>query len=208
MIYDYPGETTPLRQGDIFFPLPWTCLDLSNLLIIDKEGNIRYTSWQEIKEKDDIVVNAPVTASWGIVATQDCDALRSPMISLFGIGLLQQITKITLPNNPKKWVSFVTQKSRLNARWFYLPPDEKIGFKERMAINFEIVLQIQRENLGRYTRGLRRGRLKGIAYEHYRESVAQYFRRYPYDEWYPLDKNEFEEYKKEKGDVKPFDWQI
>lgn len=39
------------------------------------------------------------------------------------------------------------------------------------------------------------------------ESIAQYFRRYPYDEWYPLTNEDFLEYNKEKGPVEPFEWQ-
>lgn len=45
------------------------------------------------------------------------------------------------------------------------------------------------------------------AYEHYREKIAEYFRRYPYDEWYPLSKEEFKVYNDEKGPVEPFPWQ-
>ena len=67
--------------------------------------------------------------------------------------------------------------------------------------------RISRENLEDYINELRKGRLNEIAYEHYRESVAQYFRRYPYDEWYPLNKEELTEYKREKEDIEPFDWQ-
>jgi hypothetical protein len=207
MIYDYPDKTVPIKQGDIFYPLPRTYLDLGSLLVLDETGSIRYTNWQEVKERHEIVVNVPLNTAWGIVATQSCDALRSPLISLFEIGPLEEITRLSLPNSPKKWVDFITQKSRLNARWFYLPPDEKIGFSKRMAINFEIVLQISRENLEDYINELRKGRLNEIAYEHYRESVAQYFRRYPYDEWYALNKEELTEYKREKEDIEPFDWQ-
>jgi len=207
MIYDYPDKTVPIKQGDVFYPLPWAYLDLNGLLVLDKNGSIQFTNWKDVKARRDLVVNAPLNVTWAIVATQNCDALRSPMISLFAIGQLPEVTRLTLPNSPRKWVDFITQKSRLNARWFYLPPDQRIGFNDRMAINFEIVLQLSRENLENYVDELRRGRLNEIAYEHYRESMAQYFRRYPYDEWYPLDKQEFEEYKREKRDSKPFDWQ-
>jgi hypothetical protein len=126
---------------------------------------------------------------------------------LFGIGIFKEVTGLDLPATPKKWVNMITQKSRLNARWFYLPSDEKVGFKGRMAINFHLVFHIFRENLEQYVEELRKGRLNKVAFQHYRESIAQYFRRYPYDEWYPLNNDEFAEYKKENGTVKPFEWQ-
>lgn len=85
--------------------------------------------------------------------------------------------------------------------------DNDIGFSERMAINFHVVFQISSDYLKQYVEELRKGRLNKIAFQHYRESIAQYFRRYPYDEWYPLTNEEFLEYNKEKGPVKPFEWQ-
>jgi len=52
------------------------------------------------------------------------------------------------------------------------------------------------------------GRLNEVASEHFRERIGGFFRRYAYDEWYPLDKAEFEAYRKEKPEpVEPFDWQ-
>jgi hypothetical protein len=76
-----------------------------------------------------------------------------------------------------------------------------------MAINFHMVFHIPRDHLEQYKKDLRKGRLNNIAFQHYRESIAQYFRRYPYDEWYPLTKEEFLEYNKEDGSVEPFKWQ-
>jgi hypothetical protein len=31
---------------------------------------------------------------------------------------------------PKKWKNIITQQAWLNQKWFYLPPDERIGFHE------------------------------------------------------------------------------
>ena len=206
MIYEHPDKTQPIRQGDIFYPLPLMALDLNRLVVLYK-GKFEESSWQMIKDRGNIVINAPIKPTWGIVATQDCDASRSPIISLFEIGTFKDVTGLQLLSSPKKWVNLITQRSRLNARWFYLPSNNSIGFKERMAINFHVVFQIPRDNLEEYVDELRRGRLNETAYQHYRERIAQYFRRYPYDEWYPLTKEEFIEYDKEKGPVKPFKWQ-
>jgi hypothetical protein len=56
-------------------------------------------------------------------------------------------------------------------------------------------------------RKLRKGRLNITAYEHFRERIAEFYRRYPYDEWYPLDKAEMETYKNEYPDATLFPWQ-
>ena len=52
-------------------------------------------------------------------------------------------------------------------------------------------------------------RLNDLADEHFRERLAEYFRRYPYDEWYPLDKAELEEYRRSKPEpIQPYPWQV
>ena len=78
-----------------------------------------------------------------------------------------------------------------------------------MAINFHNVIQLRLSDLSKNINILRKGRLNKIAYEHYRECIAQYFRRYPYDEWYPLNKEEFDIYnKKYENKISPFPWQL
>jgi hypothetical protein len=206
LIYEIVNDDVSIRQGDIYYPLPLMTIDLGRVAV-HYEGVLEESNWELILNKKDIVVHAPVKKVWGIVATQDCDALRTPFISFFEIAEFRNVTGLIAPETNKKWMSLITKKSRLFARWFYLPPDEKIGFTERMAINFAVVFQIARDNIAEYIQKLRKGRLNKIAYEHYRESIAQYYRRYPYDEWYPLNKEEFLKYKEEKGDVEPFEWQ-
>ena len=207
MIYESPDKDDPIRQGDILYPLPMALLDLNELVTLSEEGALEKTSWIHIKDNENIVVNAPIKPIWGIVASQDCDANRAPFISIFAIVTFKEINS-SEPKSPKKWVSLITKNSRLNASWFYLPADETIGFKDRMAVNFHIVFQISRENLEQNIQELRKGRLNKIAYQHYRENIAQYFRRYPYDEWYSLTNEEFEKYNEENGgQVEPFEWQ-
>ncbi|MCD4767090.1 MAG: hypothetical protein K8R34_11330 [Methanosarcinales archaeon] len=207
MIFEYPDKSQPIRQGDIFYPLPLMALSLNNIAVLSEDGKFKQTSWEMIKNETNVVVNAPIKPVWGVVATQDCDSNHAPVISIFEIGTFNEITKISQPSKTKIWVSLITQKSRLNARWFYLPRDETIGFKERIAINFHVVFHIFRDDLEKNVEELRKGKLNKIAFQHYRESIAQYFRRYPYDEWYPLNNEEFEEYNKNKGPVDPFEWQ-
>ncbi len=136
MIYEYPDKNQPIRQGDILYPLPLALLDLNKMAVLSDKGGFRETSWQIIKDKKNIVVSAPLKQVYGIIATQDCDASHAPIISIFEIGAFKEVTGLDLPSKPKNWVSLITQKSRLNARWFYLPSDETVGFTERMAINF------------------------------------------------------------------------
>ena len=78
-------------------------------------------------------------------------------------------------------MSQITKHSRLNLKWFYLPPDSQIGFANRMAVDFHSVLRVSRGYLAQNLARLRRGRLNSIATEHFRERLAEYFRRYPYD---------------------------
>ena len=88
----------------------------------------------------------------------------------------------------------------------YLPPNKEIGFFEKMAVDFMMTLRVPRADLEEL-RDLRRGRLNEIADEHFRERISEFFRRYPYDEWYPLDREELKAYLDEYPDAKPFPWQ-
>ena len=77
-----------------------------------------------------------------------------------------------------------------------------------MAADFQSVLHISRAYLEQNVAALRLARLNQIADEHFRERLAEYFRRYPYDEWYPLDKAESEEYCRSKPEpIRPYPWQ-
>jgi hypothetical protein len=114
---------------------------------------------------------------------------------------------MTAPTTTKKWVSLITGKGRIVHRLFYLPPDESIGFPDRMAADFRVVFQILRADLEN-SRQLRVGRLNSTALDHFRESFAEYFKRYAFNEWYPLSKEEFQEYKTAaQEDIPPYSWQ-
>lgn len=209
MIYEFPNREEPIRQGDIFYPLPDLSLNLNEIPILGEDGEVAVKNWDEVTV-DDAPKPATVTLNkaWGIVASQDCDTVRAPTITFFVIEpLLKHNT--TPPTNPAKWVSWITERKRERQKLFYLPKDPRIGFEDRMLVVFEKVMQIARPPLEERISTLRRGRLNEIADEHYRESIAQFFRRYPYDEWYPLDKEELSAYAEEKAPepVRPFSWQ-
>ena len=152
-----------------------------------------------------ILAVRPVKA---IVISQDCDISRSQDISLCEIRefiLVERKAKDT--KTAKGWVSILSQHARLNLKWFYLPPDEKVGFSSKMAVDFTVTLRVPRLELEGF-RVFRKGRLNSIADEHFRERLAEFFRRYPYDEWYPdFDEAELAEYKKTYPDSQPFSWQ-
>ena len=77
-----------------------------------------------------------------------------------------------------------------------------------MAVDFLSVLRVSRAYLEQNVATLRLARLNTLADEHFRERLSEFFRRYPYDEWYPLDKAEFDEYRRSKQEpIQPYPWQ-
>lgn len=209
MIYDFPKPSEPIRQGDIFVGLPRVEVSLQKLAIVDANGRTQEVTWSNLAEKcEELVAIVSVRPVSGIVITQDCDAVRDDDISLCEICSLEKIYP-TVANAEKKLsavVSILTQHARNSLKWFYLPPDEQLGFQGRWAVDFSITIRVPRKHIEEL-RGQRRGRLNRIAYEHFREKLSEYFRRYPYDEWYPLNQEEFMNYQQKYPDTKPFPWQ-
>ncbi|MGI6139111.1 MAG: hypothetical protein ACOYI9_08755 [Candidatus Hydrogenedentales bacterium] len=207
MIYDFPDTSAHIRQGDIFIDLPRVEMSLKTVTIFN-DVDQRVTNWMEIAEKgDEVSIIVPVRPVAAIVATQDCDAVRSPDITLLEIRNFRDVErKSQNTTSAKSWKNLITQHARLNQKWFYLPPDDRIGFGDKMAVDFMVTLRVRRRELEEL-RCLRKGRLNKVADEHFRERIGEFFRRYPYDEWYPLDQEEWKAYKNEYSDAKPFPWQ-
>jgi len=207
MIYDYPDQASPLRQGDIFLGLPRIDLSLQEVLLAETDGE-RIAKWEELAgQSQPVNIIVPVRSVAAIVATQDCDTVRSRDITLCEIREFRNVERKSKDTSaPKKWKNIITQQARINQKWFYLPPDEVVGFADKMAVDFLVTLRVPRVDL-ESLRSLRKGRLNEIAEEHFRERIAEFFRRYPYDEWYPLNKEELEAYVTEYPDAKPFPWQ-
>lgn len=198
MCYDLLEPECPIRQGDIFYPLPYAELSLTNIQALKKIGQenlvLQVSNWDILQDNEEIVISTALRKAWGIVATQDCDASRIPDISLFQIESFEIINR-TPPNdkNVGSWINIITDRSCKNAGWFYLPKDERLEINGRKVVNFHKVFQIPRPDLEDNIK-LRKGRLGRVAYEHYRESIAQYYRRYPYNEWYSMNKDEVDFY--------------
>lgn len=98
----------------------------------------------------------------------------------------------------------------MNLKWFYLPPSNEVGFNEKKVVDFQTIIRINREDMEKLRGVYRIGRLNSVAVEHFRERLGEFFRRYPYNEWYPFSKEEFVEYIKiqsSSADIQPYEYQ-
>ncbi|MEY3227379.1 MAG: hypothetical protein RLZZ536_1998 [Planctomycetota bacterium] len=207
MIYDFPTVDEPIRQGDIFAHIPRTEISLDKLALV-REDSEEEVQWSEIAgDSGEMAIVVPVRSVFAIVASQDCDNVRSPDITLCEIRPFADVEGAAKTIvNAKGWVSVITQQARKNLKWFYLPANPQVGFTDKMAVEFSLTIRVPRVGLEQMRR-FRKGRLNPIADEHFRERLAEFFRRYPYDEWYALDNAELEIYRKQYSDAKPFPWQ-
>ncbi len=208
MIYEYPGASEPIRQGDIFIGLPRVEISLSQIPVVEGDQNPVIRRWRELAAAEEpvaaVLAVRPVAA---IVATQDCDAVRAPDITLCEIRPFHHVcSDSTNVTSVKRWVDILTRQSRVNLKWFYLPPDVRVGFRHRMCVDFLATLRVRRTELEEH-RDLRMGRLNAVADEHFREKIGEFFRRYPFDEWYALNRDELQEYRGKYPEAEPFPWQ-
>lgn len=208
MIYEFPDISMPLRQGDIFVGLPRIDISLQEIVLAEDSGE-RLLKWDDLATTNQSVkIIVPVQPVAAIIATQDCDSLRSRDITLCEIRDFRSVEgKSNDKTSVKGLVRIITQHARINQKWFYLPPDNQLGFTDKMAADFTVTLRIPREDL-ETVRFLRRGRLNDIADEHFRERISEFFRRYPYDEWYALNKEEMSAYQAEHHNCQPYPWQL
>jgi hypothetical protein len=210
MIYHQVNEPDPIRQGDIFLNVPRFDISLNKLPIFEEDGCYDLT-WNDIIKNGessapiDVLVRLVVVNA--IVVSHDCDNIRSKDIILSEIQTIREIdSKCKETKSPDKWVSIIIQHSKINMKWFYLPPSPLIGFSEKMAADFRILFRIPRLELEQY-RFLRKGCLFPEAKEHFAKRLSEFFGRYPYNEWYPLNHAEFKKYKENYPSVIPYEWQ-
>lgn len=207
MIYEFPDTSAFIRQGDIFVGLPLVNISLNKVIVVGEKGESE-EKWADIAPRgESVYIIVPARPVAAIVATQDCDAIRSRYITLCEI---RSFTNVELKSkdttSANKFQKLITQQARINQKWFYLPPDSRVGFLEKMAVDFMVTLRLPRAELEEL-KELRKGRLNKVADEHFRERIGEFFRRYPYDEWYPLNQKELAAYQKDHSDVQPFPWQ-
>jgi hypothetical protein len=210
MIYRTVDNEVPIRQGDIFRNVPHVEFSLATLAVVEDDRQ-EITSWERVVEFGD---TEPVTALvavepvYAIVITQDCDAARGKHLCLAHVDKFLDITGKSEPKNPNKWQRLLTEHSKINLRYFYLPAAPNFGFTDRMAADFRNIIRLPREEL-LHLRHFRMGRLNEVATEHFRETLGQFYRRYPYNEWYPLTKEEAVAYVADSPEeIKLYDWQI
>lgn len=208
MIYEYPDREASIRQGDIFAALPRVEVSLGRIPVLENDEQLVAREWRDIAmDGEEVAAIFPLRPVVAIVASQDCDASRARDITLCEVRPFRDVERKSQETaSPKKWKNMLTQQARINQKWFYLPPDEGIGFNDKMAVDFMVTLRVPRAQLETF-RDLRKGRLNTLAYEHFRERIGEFFRRYAYDEWYPLDGEELKAYISEYPDTKPFPWQ-
>jgi len=212
MIYDVVGPEHPIQQGDIFCGLPRVDVSLAELFVVEADETVYQMDWTQASKENEgnpqpVRAILPLHAVDAIVISQNCDAARADNISLCEIISFSNALKDSVKWKTKTWVECLTKEGTDTLRLFYLPTSELAGFSEKMAVEFRTVIQLPRKELESFIR-LRKARLNAIAYEHFREKLAQYYRRYPYNPWYPLVKEEFDLYaEKQSETVKPYDWQ-
>lgn len=215
MIYEIPPPDSPISQGDIFRGVPRVEISLDALSVLEEDEQLEQKAWKDILSASDphqpptVTAILPIKPVLAIVITQNCDAARGHSLSLCEIdSFLTEKEKAQPPTNAKKWQSKIVKDIRQIPRLFYLPADQSIGIDEKKAVDFRSVLRVTRTDL-EAMRDHRIGRLNHVATEHFRESLAQFFRRYPVNEWYPLTKEEFEAYALEAKpeEVEPYPWQ-
>jgi hypothetical protein len=106
VIYEFPSPDTPIRQGDIFVGLPRVEISLKSVTVISENDETEIIPWTSIVEEGKnvsaILGIRPVSA---IVATQDCDTLHSPDITLCEIREFQDVERSTKScNSPASWM--------------------------------------------------------------------------------------------------------
>lgn len=207
MIYESVAVDHAVSQGDIFRHVPRVDLSLAAIPMVDDEGT-HQESWREIAPNSEVVAVLPVKSVTGIVITQNCDAQRGEYICLAQIvPFLSALNQATPPKNPDKWQSLIIGQAKTNYRLYYLPADNTIGFSEPMVADFRIIVRVPRLDIENLKEN-RIGTLNKVAVEHFRESLSHFFRRYAYNEWYPLTKEQYEAYSARCGEsVVPFPWQ-
>ena len=212
MIYERVDSTEPIRQGDIFKNVPRVDFILSALAIIDGDDSLKETNWREAllsKNSGDpisaVLAVIPVTA---IVMTQNCDAVRGESLSLCQIDdYLVATGQQSVPKDAKAWQSLLVRTARTNNRFFYLPEGPDFGFEGKMAADLRVVLRVARQDLEQM-RDQRVARLNPTARDHFRECLGHFFRRYAYNEWYPLTVEELRHYAAKSAEpIDPFEWQ-
>lgn len=210
-----------IEQADIFLDLPFLDIISVKVQAIEaKDGEFKYKEidLDDYSPPDDGSILNNVIANLelkpGIVISQNCDNLRRDHISFCEIKNLSKIENNFVQMQPGKRIKYLTKEYKHKETYFYLPEEDGI-FEDKMAVDFSRIYQIQRVVLEKILKK-RIASLSEIPLEHFRIKIANYFKRYAYDSWYVLRKEEYiSYYEKHKGDlpdcelklIKPYPWQ-
>ena len=193
MFYEFPPASDNIKQGDIFLNIPRVALEFSQeLSILEQEEKTFSLTWQEIvNNKKDVSAVLGLYSVPAIVVSQSCDTLRKEYITLCEIVELSTIKAF---NNyeeraPKNIAKDLLKCNSDMPDFFYLPPDNGIGFSNKMAVIFSNTINLLRTDLGNFIDN-RKGRLDKTAYEHFREKLSHFYHRYAWKEFYILNKEE------------------
>ena len=205
MIYEITSQNDePLRQGDILYPLPLLTFDPLNMFAKHSSGEDVVGDWLSVNnasEHHQIVQSQPV---YGIVANQDCDAQRTDTLTCFLVRPMNE-KELALGSNLSKQVKNLIKWSRSEEKKFYLPIQNGF-FDAKQIADFQTVISINRQYIQDNVKIMRKAQLNEVARKHYRQRVGEYFWRYSYDEWYFLNKDEFDAYEN-KDSANRFEWQ-
>jgi hypothetical protein len=201
----------PIRQGDIFRWLPKVEISLgpANLPQVTEpkeSGKFKEIDWFKLSQNNGSAfayINVrPVT---GIVISQDCDTSRAENIAFCEIKPFGDVEGLYNDElKPKSYMKIITDQSRKNQKWYYLAENETLEFFRKMGVDFESVFEVPRLMLETHKERLRIGRLDDeVAWPHFRERVAEFFRRYPYNEWYPFNSDEAQLYEDLQKHINP-----
>lgn len=220
-MYSKSNINEPIRQGDIFRWLPKIDVVLGEALlpIITETNEMgeKEVDWFQLAQtlistgttSDNGVKRVAVTVKsvYGIVISQDCDAARGENIVFAEIKPLKEIKMfrdMKEPPAPSSVIKMVKEHTQKNQKWFFLSDSRDLGFERKMGVDFDSIFEVKREMLIRHIEPLRIGRLEDeVAWPHFRERVAEFFRRYPYNEWYPLNAEEARVYEEDQKSSNP-----
>ncbi len=207
----------PIRQGDIFRWLPRVVITLgpANLPQVtepEESGKFKEIDWFQLSQSNGLAfANIVVRQVTGIVISQDCDTSRAENIAFCEIKPFSEVEGLYKEDlKPKSYIKIITDQSRKNQKWYYLAENPTLQFDKKMGVDFQSVFEVPRLMLETYKEQLRIGRLDDeVASPHFRERVAEFFRRYPYNEWYSFSLEEVRVYEEiQKGKVEPYyKWQ-
>jgi hypothetical protein len=208
----------PLAQGDIFDNLIFFNIGSEKVSQAVTDGDdVRIKELElgsYVPDGSNTIKNIIVDGiiSKGIIISQNCDAFRTKYISFCQIKPLKEIDNEY--NQTKKTIDYLTRKYRCKEKYFYLPM-ANFTEEEKMAVDFSRIYQIERTSLEKM-KEKRLIRLGEFPMSHFRKKLSNYFERFAYDEWYVLDKSEFDTYKEdrkkeisgeEENLIKPYPWQ-